>query len=294
MKTLNQTREPLMNCTKHFITRTAIALAALLGAAVALGQNQTAAPAPQGQPETIVVPLSRPSEPISMSIDILSARIEVIGEERKDVSLSVTLSGGRRKIVTPSGAKTLAGGGGGLEISERDNRISVESDGPPDRVAIVARVPRRAQLNLSTTNEGEIIVRDIVGDLQLENINGPITATNITGSVIAESVNKPITVGLAAVAAGGATSLSSLNGDITLTLPASARAELHLDSARGEIVSDFELDVKPSKPLIERNETRGGVSVRMENVVVATMNGGGPVIRMKTLNGTIKLSKAGS
>lgn len=196
-----------MNCTKHFITRTAIALAALLGAAVALGQNQTAAPAPQGQPETIVVPLSRPSEPISMSIDILSARIEVIGEERKDVSLSVTLSGGRRKIVTPSGAKTLAGGGGGLEISERDNRISVESDGPPDRVAIVARVPRRAQLNLSTTNEGEIIVRDIVGDLQLENINGPITATNITGSVIAESVNKPITVGLAAVAAGGATSL---------------------------------------------------------------------------------------
>jgi hypothetical protein len=294
MKTLNQTREPIMNCTKHFITRTAIALAALLGAAVALGQNQTAAPAPQGQPETIVVPLSRPGEPISMSIDILSARIEVIGEERKDVSLSVTLSGGRRKIVTPSGAKTLAGGGGGLEISERDNRLSIESDGPPDRVAIVARVPRRAQLNLSTTNEGEIIVRDIVGDLQLENINGPITATNITGSVIAESVNKPITVGLAAVAAGGATSLSSLNGDITLTLPASARAELHLDSARGEIVSDFELDVKPSKPLIERNETRGGVSVRMENVVVATLNGGGPVIRMKTLNGTIKLSKAGS
>lgn len=283
-----------MNPTKHFITRTAITLAALLGAAVALGQNQTAAPPPPGQPETIVVPLSRPSEPISMSIDILSARIEVIGEERKDVSLSVTLSGGRRKIVTPSGAKTLAGGGGGLEISERDNRISIESDGPPDRVAIVARVPRRAQLNLSTTNQGEIVVRDIVGDLQLENVNGPITATNITGSVIAESVNNPITVGLAAVAAGGATSLSSLNGDITLTLPVSARAELHLDSARGEIVSDFELDVKPSKPLIERNETRGGLSVRMENVVVATMNGGGPVIRMKTLNGTIKLSKAGS
>lgn len=282
-----------MNSTKHFITRTAITLAAVLGAAVVLGQNQAAAPPPQGQPETIVVPLSRPGEPISMSIDIISARIEVIGEERKDVSLSVTLSGGRRKIGTPSGAKTLAGGGG-LEISERDNRISVESDGPPGRVAVVARVPRRAQLNLSTVNDGEIIVRDIVGDLQLENINGPITATNITGSVIAESVNDPITVGLAGVAAGGATSLSSLNGDITLKLPASARAELHLDSARGEIVSDFELDVKPSKPLIERNETRGGVSVRMEDVVVATMNGGGPVIRMKTLNGTIKLSKAGS
>jgi DUF4097 and DUF4098 domain-containing protein YvlB len=187
----------------------------------------------------------------------------------------------------------LSGGGAGLEISERDNRVSIESDAPPSPITIVARVPRRAQLNLSTTNEGEITVRDIVGDLELENINGPITATNINGSVIAESVNNPIAVGLAGVAAGGATSLSSLNGDITLTLPASAKAELHLDSSHGEIVSDFELDVKPSKPRIERNESRGGVSVRMEDVIVATVNGGGPVIRVKTLNGTIKIAKGG-
>lgn len=281
-----------MNTAKRFITLTAIALAAVLGAAVALGQGQ-AAPAPQSQAQTINVPLSRPGEPVSLRIDILSARIEVIGEERKDVQLTVTLSGGRRKIVMPSGTKTLAGSGSGLEVTERDNRVSIDSDAGPNPMTIVARVPRRAELNLSTTNDGEIVVRDVVGDLQLENINGPITATNITGSVIAETVNTPITVGLTAVAAGGATSLSTLNGDVTLTLPASAKAELHLDSARGEIVSDFELDVKPTKPVIERSQGRGGVSVRMEDVIVATLNGGGPVIRVKTLNGTIKLAKAG-
>jgi hypothetical protein len=274
-----------------------IALAAVFGAAVAFGQaakSATPAAPAQQQPETITIPLSRPGDPMALHIDILSARIEVIGEERKDVSLAVTLSSGRRKIVTPSGPKMLAGGGSGLEISERDNYVSVESSAPPtNRITIVARVPRRAALNLSTVNEGEIIVRDIVGDLELENINGPITASNINGSVIAESVNNPIAVGLAGVAAGGATSLSSLNGDITLTLPASAKAELHLDTSRGEMVSDFELDVKPSKPRIERNESRGGVYVRMEDVVVATVNGGGPVIRVKTLNGTIKIAKGG-
>ena len=284
-----------MNIANPFI-RTTIALASVFVAAAAVGQAKvtTAAPAPaQIQPETITIPLSRPGEPMSMSIDILSAHIEVIGEERKDVALTVTLSGGRRKIVTPSGAKMLSGGGSGLEISERDNRVSIESDAPPSPITIVARVPRRAQLNLSTVNDGAITVRDIVGDLELENINGPITATNINGSVIAESVNNPIAVGLAAVVAGGATSLSSLNGDITLTLPASAKAELHLDTSRGEMVSDFELDVKPSKPRIERNESRGGVSVRMEDVIVATLNGGGPVIRVKTLNGTIKIAQSG-
>jgi DUF4097 and DUF4098 domain-containing protein YvlB len=285
---------------KAFITRTAIVLAAVLAAGAALGQTeaqravpaQRAAPA-QMQPETINIPLSRPGEPMSLSIDALSARIEVIGEERKDVELKVTLSAGRRKIVTPSGAKMLAGGGG-LEISERDNRVNVESELPTGTITVVARVPRRAKLDLSTVNESEIVVRDIVGDLQLENVNGPITATNITGSVIAESVNSPITVGLAGVAAGAATSLSSLNGDITLTLPAATRAELHLDTSQGEITSDFELEIKPSKPLIERKEGRGGVSVRMEDVIVATVNGGGPVIRVKTLNGGIKIAKAGS
>lgn len=287
-----------MNTANLFLTRTAIAaLAALintLGAGVALGQDRTAAPTSAGQPETITVPLSRPGDPITLQIDMLSARIEVIGEERKDVALTVTLHGGRRKIVTPSGAKTLAGGGGALEINERDNRVSIESDGPPNPITIVARVPRRANLDLSTVNKGEIIVRDIVGDLQLENVNGPITATNINGSVIAESVNAPIVVGLTAVASGSATSVSSLNGNITVTLPTNVKAELHLDSGRGEIVSDFELDVKPSKPLIERNERRGGVSVRMENVIVATVNGGGPVIRVKTFSGDIKLSGGAS
>jgi hypothetical protein len=285
-----------MNTARTFIPRLAIALAAVLGAAVAFGQAKPAvpaAPATQAQPETITIPLSRPGDPLSLRIEILSAHMEVIGEERKDVALTITLSSGRRKIITPSGPKMLSGGGAGLEISERDNRVSIESDAPPSPIRIVARVPRRAALDLSTVNNGEIIVRDIIGDLQLENINGPITASNITGSVIAESVNNPIAVGLAGVAAGGATSLSSLNGGITLTLPASAKAELHLDTSRGEIVSDFELDVKPSKPRIERNESRGGVSVRMEDVIVATVNGGGPVIRVKTLNGTIKIAKGG-
>ena len=285
-----------MNTAKLFITRTALALAAVLAAAGAVGQNQVqrAVPAPaQMQPETINIPLSRPGEPMSLSIDILSARIEVIGEERKDVELKVTLSAGRRKIVTPSGAKMLAGGGAGLEISERDNRVNVESELPTSAITIVARVPRRAKLDLSTVNESEFVVRDIVGDLLIENVNGPITATGITGSVIAESINNPMTVGLSGVPSGAATSLSSLNGDITLTLPAATRAEFHLDTARGEITSDFELDIKPSKPLIERKEGRGGVSVRMEDVIVATVNGGGPVIRVKTLNGSIKIAKGG-
>jgi hypothetical protein len=268
---------------KHLL-RSSIAIGLMLCAGAAFSQNKA---------ELINVPLSRPGEPLTLDIDVLSARIEVIGEDRKDAQFSITMAGGERKIKTPSGMKTLAGGGGALSVEEDDNVISVDSDARMSKVEIVARIPRRADLDLSTVNNGEIIVRDVTGALQLENVNGPITATNINGSVIAESVNEAIKIAFSGVSTSGATSLSSLNGDITVSLPLNAGVEVRVDNAQGQIESEFEMDVKPSKPVIERNEGREGVSVRVEDVIVATINGGGPVIKMKTLKGNIRIGKAG-
>ncbi|HEY5807674.1 MAG TPA: hypothetical protein VIT67_06885 [Povalibacter sp.] len=229
---------------------------------------------------------------MSLNIELMSARIEVIGEERKDAQLSITMLPGERKIKTPSGVKALTGGSGALEVEEHDNVVTVDSELPTGKAVVVARVPRRANLTLSTVQDGEIVVRDVTGTLQLENINGPITATNINGAVIAESVSNTINVGFAAINASEATALSSISGAITLTLPAKAGAELRLDSAEGQIDSAFELDVKPGKPAITRTEGRNGMSVRVEDIVVATINGGGPVIKLKTLSGNIRIEKA--
>jgi hypothetical protein len=264
--------------------RVAMTVGLLICAGSALTQNK---------PEVITVPLSRPGDPIALEIDLLSARIEVIGEDRKDVQLSIAVVGGERKIKTPSGTKTLSGSGGGIDVEEDDNSISVESDSHTSKFDIIARIPRRADLDLSTVQDGEIVVRDVTGALELENVNGKITATNINGSVIAESVNEAISIGFSGISTSGATALSSLNGDITVALPPNAGVELRVDSSQGAIESDFEMDVKPTKPTVERKEGRGGVSVRVEDVIVATINGGGPVIRLESLNGNIRIGKTG-
>ena len=246
----------------------------------------------QSAPERITIPLTRPGEPIALEISILSARIEVIGEDRDDAEFEVSVAEGKRQIITPSGPKPLTGGGYAFEIDENNNRISVDTDWRSNRVVLVARVPSRADLELSTVNDGEIIVSNIRGRLQLENTNGPITATGIAGSVIAESVNEDIRIDFTEIANDEAISLGSINGDLTVGLPDGAGAELHIDTAQGEIQSAFEVDVRPSKPIVERNESRGGVEVRVESVIIADVNGGGPVIRLKTLNGNIAIEKA--
>jgi DUF4097 and DUF4098 domain-containing protein YvlB len=273
---------------KYFVA-TALTLGLMLCAGAGFSQTKPEV----NKPEVITVPLSRPGEPVTLEIGIMSARIEVIGEDRKDAQFTITMAGGERKIKTPSGMKTLAGAGGALSVEEEDNEISIDSEARMTKIEIVARIPRRANLDLSTVNDGEIIVRDVTGALELENVNGPITATNINGSVIAESVNDAIKVAFTSVSTSGATSISSLNGDILVSLPPTVGAELRIDNSQGQIESDFELDVKPTKPTIERTEGRGGVSVIVEDVVVATVNGGGPVIKMKTLNGNIRIGKTG-
>lgn len=265
--------------------RAAFALAALLSAVPALAQNR---------PQIINIPLSRPGEPITLDIGILSARIEVIGEERDDAEFAVSVASGQRKIITPSGTKPVLGGGYSLEVDEEDNYISVDTDWRANKVDIVARIPRQANLELSTTNNGEILVSNVSGKLQLENTNGPITATNISGSAIAETVNADIEIGFVEIDGSEAMSLISLNGNLSLGLPDDAGVELHIDTAEGDIYSDFEVDVRPAEPLIERRDDRGGVEVRVESVIVAHVNGGGPVIRLKTLNGDIKIVRTGN
>jgi hypothetical protein len=79
---------------------------------------------------------------------------------------------------------------------------------------------------------------------------------------------------------------------LNLRLPANASAQIQLDTSRGEIISDFEVEVLPSTPTVERNDERGGVEVRVESVIIANINGGGPTFRMKTMNGNINILKA--
>ena len=268
---------------KTNIIRTNFALLLTFMASLALAQNE---------PQVINIPLSRPGEPVNLEISILSAHIEVIGEDRENVTIEVSVQEGTRKIITPSGTQSLKTGAYSVEVEENDNHIEVDTDWRANKVNVLARVPRNANLELDTVNDGEIIVNNINGKLVLENVNGPITATNINGSVIAESVNENITVSFTGIAADQAMSFSSVNGDLSIGLPDKTGAQLHIDSAEGEIISDFEVEVLPSKPVMSREVGRNGVEVRVESVIIANINGGGTVMKLKTLNGNINITKS--
>lgn len=258
---------------------------------IALSLAMLAAPLMAQQPQVINVPLSRPGDPVFLEIGIQSARIEVIGEDRDDAEFEITVAEGQRKIVTPSGTQPLKGGGYSLEVEEEDNEIYLETDWRINKVSIVARIPRRANVELQTINDGEIIVSNLIGNLELYNTNGPITARNISGSVIAESVNDTIDIAFTSFSEDGASSMETINGDLILGLPEGVGVTTQLDTSRGEIYSDFEVEVRPVEQVVERDDTRKGVSIQIESVIIADINGGGHVVRMKSLHGDLNIRK---
>lgn len=268
---------------RSLIVGTGAALALLLTMTTALAQTDS---------RTINIPLSNPGEPVSLEIGMTSARIEVIGEERDDAAFDVSIEEGDRVIVTPSGVTPVTHSGYSLEVEEQDNKISVDSDRRANKVSIVARVPKRANLELSARNDSEIIVSNISGNLQLSNTNGPITARGISGSVIATSINDTVNISFDSIDDVTASSMESVNGELNLYLPENLGVQVHLDTTQGEIVSDFEVDVQPSEPNIEYKDNRRGMEVRIDSVIIANINGGGPIVRMKSLNGNIRILKA--
>lgn len=268
---------------KQSLTLSALALALALPATAALAQDQK---------QSFPIPLSRPGEPISMEIDILNGEIHVIGENRDDVLLEVSGEGSGRRIVTPSGPKTIPGGALQLEIEEYDNEIEIDSDWRNSKVVVRARVPHQAQLSLSTVHDGVIVVENIEGDLELDNVHGSITARAITGTIVAETVHGEIHAELVAVPEGRPMVMETLHGDIELKLPERYGAQLHIQSAAEEVYTDFEVELLPYEPMMNRNES-GRFVIDMNQEIVATINGGGPQIRLETRYGNVKVLKAG-
>ena len=107
-----------------------------------------------------------------------------------------------------------------------------------------------------------------------------------------DTTNGDVVVELLEIDPNTPMSFSSFNGDVEVVLPASTRADLYLQAGRGDVFTDFDVQLQPTKPKVtQERQASGSYRVRMEKAVEGTMGGGGPEFRFKTFNGDIILRK---
>lgn len=142
-------------------------------------------------------------------------------------------------------------------------------------VTFVVKVPRGVHYAAHTVN-GEIRAAGLKSNVEAETVNGGVRVST-EGRVLASTVNGSIDASMGNADWGEDVSFTTVNGGITLDLPAEVNAELRASTVNGDIVSDFPVTV------------RGRFGPRR---VTGTLGRGGHELELETVNGSITLRKA--
>ena len=243
--------------------------------------------------DRVVVPARNTSRPRVVNVALTNGSITVKTHAAKEVIVE-TAAGTRRGRQaperTPDGLHRIDLPSRGLVVEEEDNTITVRTVMPSGNEVTVS-VPPDTSLQLKSTN-GSITVSGVTGDIEANTMNGHVTLDHVSGTVVTDSHNGPVKVVMDRVTAGKPISFSSFNGDIDVTLPADFKANLKLRAARGDIYSDFEIQLQPGQVMTEKNDSpEGRFRVRLDRSISGTINGGGTDATFSTYNGKILIRK---
>jgi DUF4097 and DUF4098 domain-containing protein YvlB len=261
-----------------------------LAAAPARGQGQA-----QSGGDRVSVILSDPSRPALVKASLVSGGITVKAYDGKEVVVEARARN-RESGHSDSNMKRIIVSSTGLSVEEENNEVRISTDSYMRPIDLTISVPVHTSLKLSAVNSGDIVVTGVDGELDVNDVNGSVTLNNVSGSAIAHALNGRVLVTFNHINQKPM-AFSSLNGDIDVTFPANLKANLSLKSDRGEIFSDFDVQVQASAPqqTVEDSRKDGGkYSIKLDKTVHGTINGGGPEMQFTNFNGSIYIRKAGA
>jgi hypothetical protein len=249
----------------------------------------------QTEKTQLVVPLSQPGKPYKLDVGLVSGSITVAGYEGKDVIIEVLDKEKKPHVRTHDGLHSLSTGGrADITAEESNNRVTVQ--GEAGKTAnLVLKIPQNeVTLKLGTVNDGDILASNINGELEITNVNGAIKLTSISGSVVANTVNGNVVVTFRSIDPKAAMAFTTLNGNVDVTFPAGLKANVKLKSDRGDIFTDFDVAAEQHKPKVTQKSGGKGAmySLKVEDWVYGKIDGGGPEMMMKNMNGNIYIRKA--
>ena len=142
---------------------------------------------------------------------------------------------------------------------------------------------------------GDIEIRNISGDIEVSTMDGDITLTDISGTVVANVMSGNIVVTFRDYKKDKPMSFSTIKGDVDITLPSAIKADIKVKNLDGDVFTDFDIEMIP----VSTEEKSSGadsfiginLGAMLGNNIYGKINGGGPEIRVTTLDGDIYVRK---
>ncbi len=197
-------------------------------------------------------------------------------------------------LVVPVGTKVVANSVSG-DISVRGAHAPVEAQSVSGEVAVDDALDRVELQSVSggvrgaklagtvhvQAVSGDVEVRGVTGELSVEAVSGDVRLLDVTSSdVRAQSVSGEMEY-QGTIADNGRYEFKSHSGDVTLGVPASAKASVTMRTFSGEIESDFPMTYTPG----------GAGGRKRDNRMDFTINGGGARLQLETFSGDIHIRR---
>ena len=138
-------------------------------------------------------------------------------------------------------------------------------------------VPKGVKVGVNTIN-GDVFVKDASAEIDAGSINGSVdVAADGNAPVNAETINGRVRARINRGDFNGSMNFSTINGSVTVDLPADLNADLDLSTVSGSINPDFEMTLSGR---IDPRHLRAHVG-----------KPGGPRIRLSTVNGSVTVHR---
>jgi putative adhesin len=209
------------------------------------------------------------------------------GRRMDDIHFEVVQAGGNVTIcaIWNNSSRCEDGGTSSLRRNENNDNHST--------VKFTVMVPRGVRIGAHSVNGG-VSVRDVGAEVRANTVNGGVTVRNTSGPVRANTVNGGVDVNTAAGPVTAETvngnvdarmaslqgdddmTFKTVNGSVSIYVPASFDAKFRFDTVHGGINSDFPMTLS------------GRFGPRHAS---GTIGNGGRDLRASSVNGSIELRK---
>jgi hypothetical protein len=202
----------------------------------------------------------------------------------------IVFTGDGEDVKVPDRAKGLkpvySGGvdntGVGLSVEKNGNEIKVACLLPfTNGHEYTIKVPEGMAIEISSGCEynNDVDIKGMKNEIEIQTCHS-IKLRNVTGPLVLSTISGDIDIVLDNVAPDKSFSINSVSGEIDVTLPAKAAADVELGAVSGRMYSDFDFSDKSK----DMNQIGG-------NQLQTKLNGGGTKINIVTVSGNIYLRK---
>lgn len=177
----------------------------------------------------------------------------------------------------------------GVEIDIEDGRIDYRMDWNDDKdirfnFDLELKIPTSMDLDVSTVNDGLLVVNDMSAAIEANNVNGSVKVINAKSRLDVNTVNGRIQVWFAESPEYDM-EFHTVNGEIEIYSPKDLGAVVTFESLNGDLYTDFE-NVKRLPHQLNRAQNNESNRYKISSNAPIQFGEGGPSMSFKLVNGS--------